>query len=152
VSTNGLERLADELAIRDLANRYVHCIWNDDLDGIVDLFSPDGEIQHRHSGHLSRTAVGRDAVREWLTGTIKLRQAKPITENLLITFTSDVTATGSSFVQDLDWENDYRGTTLVGRYEQEFVKLDGTWKLRVHQAVLYRARRSLVELLPLEAE
>jgi len=36
-----LQALADESAIRDLARRYAHCVWQRDAPGAAALFAPD---------------------------------------------------------------------------------------------------------------
>jgi len=36
-----LRALADESAIRDLARRYAHCVWQGDAEGAAALFAED---------------------------------------------------------------------------------------------------------------
>ncbi len=40
----GLRRLEDLEAIRDLACRYAHHVWQRDVEGVIALFTEDGEM------------------------------------------------------------------------------------------------------------
>jgi ketosteroid isomerase-like protein len=48
MGTTGLEaivrELADAEAIRDLARRYAHFVWQKDIPAAIDLFTEDGEM------------------------------------------------------------------------------------------------------------
>jgi len=39
-----VRELADLEAIRDLARRYAHYVWQNDLDRLVEVFTDDGEM------------------------------------------------------------------------------------------------------------
>jgi len=39
-----LRDLTDKEAIRDLARRYAHCVWQKDVDGAIALFTDDAEM------------------------------------------------------------------------------------------------------------
>jgi len=36
--------LADREAIRELARRYAHCVWQKDVEGAIELFTDDAEM------------------------------------------------------------------------------------------------------------
>ena len=37
-----VRELADKEAIRDLVSRYAHCVWQDDIETMIGLFTDDG--------------------------------------------------------------------------------------------------------------
>jgi hypothetical protein len=41
---DAVRELADLEAIRALAHRYAHCVWQEDAAAAVDLFAEDGEM------------------------------------------------------------------------------------------------------------
>ena len=53
-----LRELLDKEAIRDLARRYAHCVWQKDVDGAIALFTDDAEMNT--GGRLP--IVGREAL------------------------------------------------------------------------------------------
>jgi hypothetical protein len=140
-----LQRLVDDRAIRDLANRYVHHLWREEPRQLAALFAEEGAIRHRGEG-LRKDTVGRAAIEELLTESARSRKPRPMTHNHLIEFDSEDYATGSSFVVALDGMDSY-SLLLVARYDDEYVKRDGGWLFLSRQPSIVKVKPALVDKL-----
>jgi hypothetical protein len=127
----------DELArveIQQLANRYAHYMWLEDVDGYVSLFADDAEIrQYSDPAEIARVIAGKEEIRQMIAASFIYRKPKPLTHSHVVTVVSDTEATGSSFVSALDGTNQYL-EMLIARYDDQYVLLDGAWKFKVRQA------------------
>jgi ketosteroid isomerase-like protein len=125
MSTDALvRRLADLEAIRDLACRYAHCVWQKDVSGAVDLFTEDGEMNTGDRPPI----VGRAALLESYKGMLGEAAFQPFVHNHVIELNGDA-ATGTCYL-DLRAVNDGQSMIGAGYYEDVYVRVDGAWKFR----------------------
>ena len=129
-SETTLRALADREAIRDLANRYAHCVWRKDVDGAVSLFADDGEMD---TG--DRPAIrGRAALRAEYGRMITGPQFHPFGHNHLIELHGD-TASGICY---LDLRATMAGTSMIGSgyYDDRYIRVAGEWKFQSRKLTL----------------
>ena len=123
-----------KVEIQQLANRYAHYMWLEDVDGYVSLFVDDAEIrQYSDPRAIARVIAGKDAIREMIKASFAYRKPKPLTHAHIVNMISDTEATGSSIVSALDGTNQYL-EMLIARYDDHYVLLDGAWKFQLRQA------------------
>lgn len=120
-----VRRLTDLEAIRDLARRYAHCVWQKDAGGAADLFAEDGVMDTGDRPPL----VGRPALRETYTAMFAISSFHPTIHNHVIELASDGapdTATGTCY---LHLEASIDGVDQVGTgfYRDEYVRLNDQW-------------------------
>ena len=122
-----IERIAAELAIRNLLARYCHCYDQARVDEYCDLFVEDGEF------HTPDTvATGRHEIRSKIAeGSRTAAPAQHVTYNSAIQIAPDGRASGQSDFMYVGAEPDGSKTIrIVGRYVDEFVSRDGDWKFQ----------------------
>jgi len=79
-----VRRLADTEAIRDLARRYAHCVWQKDAPGTVALFTEDCVMDTGDRAPIR----GRDALLETYTAVFAADEFHPMVHNHVIEFES----------------------------------------------------------------
>jgi 3-phenylpropionate/cinnamic acid dioxygenase small subunit len=100
---DGLRRLADETAIRNLLARYSECLDNGDIDGFAGLFA-DARIRtdRNPDGY-----VGADGVRAMIGEFVLMYDGRPMTKhvvtNIAIDFDDDSAARVRSSVVVFQW-------------------------------------------------
>ena len=120
-----LQRVADELEIRNLVARYVFAIDDRDLDAVADLFAPDGVFR---SADGVMAARGREAVVEQFKGRYSvLGAANHVTHDHLVTVRSATEATGLVSAHAELWR---KGEMMIAalRYADAYTKVDGAWR------------------------
>jgi len=125
-----LQALIDREAIRDLASRYAHCVWRKDVDGVVQLFAEDGEMDTGDRPPLKGHAALRGEYARMITGP----QFHPFVHNHLIDLHGD-TASGVCY---LDLRATVEGTSMIGSgyYEDRYVRVGGEWKFEARKLTL----------------
>ncbi|MBW2698374.1 MAG: nuclear transport factor 2 family protein, partial [Deltaproteobacteria bacterium] len=119
--------LADREEIRDLARGYAHCVWQNDPEGAVDLFAADGVIdlgdRPRLEGRVAMLAEYRKAFRT--------SAFRPFISQHVIELDGD-RATGTCYV---DLKAVVDGIMMVGwgYYEDEYVRVDGRWRIQTRK-------------------
>lgn len=118
------QQVADLLAreaIRDLPLRYCDCVWRDDIDGIVALFTTAGSFTVLIADTETKVE-GHDALREFYAGAMDL-MPRPYIHNHVVDLVADDIATGRCYLDlrsarnNMDWlgagyyEDAYRATT-----------------------------------------
>ncbi len=128
MSTPGLEatirELADREAIRDLARRYAHCVWRQDVSGAVELFAEDGVMDTGDRPPIR----GRAALLEAYQGMVGGSDLLPFVHNHVIDLHGDH-ASGNCYL-DLRGSQDGRSMIGAGYYDDEYVRVGGEWKFR----------------------
>jgi ketosteroid isomerase-like protein len=134
-----LRRLLDIEAIRDLARRYAHCVWQGDADGAVALFSEDGVMDTGDRAPL----VGRENLRETYLRIFREQGLRPFVHNHVIDLQGD-SATGTCYLDLRAFvEGGYR--TGFGWYEDRYLRTPQGWcfaSRRLHM------QRYVAEIVP----
>lgn len=126
-----LQLVEDELAIRKVITAYSNTQDAHDYDGYVALFAKDGEWA---SGR--NTFKGREAIKTMLVGLYGAPPPGYVNgESFHISFNADVTLSGDKATAVSRHVLFMRGPKgepvpmLSGRYDDEFVREDGKWKI-----------------------
>jgi len=116
-----LQRLLDFEAIRDLARRYAHCVWQGDAAGAVALFTQDGVMDTGDGPPL----IGRESLRQTYTAIFAKQELRPFVHNHVIELRGD-RATGACY---LDLRAVVEGTYMTGQgwYDDRYVRDGGGW-------------------------
>ncbi len=114
--------LTDREAIRELAIRYAECVWQKDAEGAGALFVEDCKVDIGDGQPLS----GREALVTAYTRAFAENAFMPFVSNHLIELAGD-RASGTC---RLDLRATMGGSAMIGagRYEDEYVRLNGKWK------------------------
>ncbi|MFQ5666919.1 MAG: nuclear transport factor 2 family protein [Candidatus Binatia bacterium] len=122
-----MSTLEEKDAIRELMAHYCFRFDNGEFESWLDLFTDDGAFDLGTRGRFT----GRDALRDFLK-TIPLTDGLPMvkhcTMNTVITVNAE-RATGWSYVVVLRG-GDALDINLAGRYEDQLVKVGGTWRFK----------------------
>ncbi len=125
-----IRELEDREAIRDLARRYAHCVWQKDVEGAIDLFTEDGEMDTGEReiirGKKTLLATYRDMVGD--------AQFQPFVHNHVVEIAGNE-ATGTCYL-DLRSTNEGRSMIGSGYYEDCYAREDGAWKFRSRKLIL----------------
>lgn len=117
-----IQRLADLEAIRDLARRYAHCIWQRDAAGAAALFAPDATMDTGDRPPLR----GPEAIRSEYEALFAASELRPMVHNHVIDLDGE-RAAGTCY---LDLTARMEGNEMEGRgfYRDRYVRLGGVWK------------------------
>jgi uncharacterized protein (TIGR02246 family) len=119
-----LRELVDREAIRDLARRYAHCVWRQDVDGAIDLFTEDGVMDTGDRPPIR----GREALLAAYRGMVGGAMLHPFVHNHVIELRGDE-ASGTCY---LDLRATLEGRSMIGSgwYEDEYARVSRAWKFR----------------------
>lgn len=117
--------LADAAAIRDLARRYAHYVWQNDLEALADLFAEDGEMDPRTRPPLRGRAALLEGFRQMLTaGSVFL----PFVQQHVVDLAGD-TASGTCYI-DLRAEVEGKSMIGAGWYADRYVRTAEGWRFQ----------------------
>lgn len=114
-------------AIRDLPLRYCDCVWRDDIDGLVDLFTDDGSFIAIFNG-VETAVTGRDNLREFYANATDF-MPRPFIHNHVVTLNGEGFASGRCYLDlrsarnNMDWLG-------AGYYEDEYMATTSGWKFQ----------------------
>ncbi|MGO9606788.1 MAG: nuclear transport factor 2 family protein [Candidatus Binataceae bacterium] len=121
-----LREVAAREAIRDLSARYCDCIWRNDLDGLVSLFTDGGtfiveglEVEAISRGHARLKKMYEKAI-----GEIDPRL---FIHSAIVDLQGGTRATGRCYVEVFSAKLEMRRIGL-GYYEDEYAKVGDKWK------------------------
>ncbi len=114
--------LVDREAIRDLACRYAHYVWQHDVAAIGDLFTEDGRMDTPDLPPLE----GRQAILDAYTEIFASSELYPYVHNHAIDLDGD-TATGTVYL-DLRTTMDGRPVIGGGYYRDRYRRDEGRWR------------------------
>jgi ketosteroid isomerase-like protein len=127
----GIARLEARLAIEDLNTDFCHYLDHDQIDLLVDLFTPDA-----HYSHGSRVTVGTIQIRELFESRLArgIRTARHMYSGLKVEFASGERASGRSvcmtFARDAAPPIQLATPHLVADFSDEYVRQsDGRWRI-----------------------
>src|ERR1700730_450 len=121
--------LLDREAIRQLPITYSHLVRTRDIDGIVNLFTADGELILSDNIGQGTGAKGSSALRTFYDKSIANTDPWPFIHNHHIVMLGNGRAKGCVYVGLRFGSRGFR-TTTIGVYEDEYEKKDGSWKFR----------------------
>ena len=129
-SEMNVRELADREAIRDLARRYAHHVWRQEVPETIELFTEDGEMDTGNAPVLR----GRQAILEAYQGMLGDSQFHPFVHNHIVELSGDE-ATGTCY---LDLRATQEGRSMIGSgyYEDRYARIDGVWKFRSRKLTL----------------
>jgi ketosteroid isomerase-like protein len=117
--------LVDAEAIRDLARRYAHYVWRNDVTALVALFSDDGEMDPGTRQPLRGRAALLEGFERMLTNGSIFR---PFVQQHVVDLAGDE-ATGACYI---DLRADVDGTSMIGAgwYDDRYVRTPAGWRIR----------------------
>ena len=142
------DRVADELALRDLVSRYADAVSRMDAEALRDLFTPDGEwIVTGHGeprGHDEIVAFLNGLLANWngivhalLSGTVMLDTTDPFR------------ATGRWYISEFGQMQNGDEVLFAGVYHDEYTRDAGGWRFaRRRYNSLYRRAGGTVATTP----
>jgi hypothetical protein len=120
-----LQRVEDQLAIRDLTARYNFAIDNRDLDAVRLLFAPDGSFGSKDG---AMRATGVEAILEQFKSRFSVLGAtNHFAHDHVIWFESSTRARGMLSVHAEVWRKEQPMVTAL-RYDDVYEKIDGLWR------------------------
>jgi len=122
-------------AIRDLPLRYCDCVWRDDIDGIVDLFTADGSFTAVFDGG-EKTFSGAATLREFFTSGLAIAP-RPFIHNHVIDLHDATTASGRCYL-DLYSAKKNMESIGAGYYEDNYVADGERWRFRARRFIALR--------------
>ena len=126
-----VRELSDLEAIRDLARRYAHCVWQKDAAGCAALFIADGEMD---AGMGGRPIIGREAMVKVYTPTFERSDLQPFVHNHVIELDGD-SATGTVYL-DLRATMDGKAMIGSGFYDDRYVRTPEGWRFAARKLTL----------------
>ncbi len=130
-----IRELADREAIRNLPLRYCDCLSQNDLEGLVSLFTEDGSFVAKNFENEVATR-GRGELKKMYENLVSDVHPRPYTHTHLVELRSEDSATGRCYVEmrsakvNMEWLGS-------GYYEDDYTKIRGEWKF---------ASRRLIEI------
>ena len=126
-----VRELKDREMIKELTHQYAHCVRQQDVEGVVNLFAEEGAVE------MGSTVIqGRAALRQFYTETLpKLGNPYDFLHNHVIRLQGE-RATGLCSVEV---RGVHGGKSVIGagHYEDEYVKVGGEWKFQRRKITLY---------------
>ncbi len=117
-----IRALMDREAIRDLACRYAHCVWQRDAPGAADLFTEDAVMDTGDRAVLEGRAVIFEAYRQMFEVSV----FRPFVHNHVLEVDGD-RATGTCYL-DLHATVDDQRMRGFGYYDDVYVRTPDGWK------------------------
>ena len=119
-----VRELADKEAIKELASMYAHCVWQDDIETMIELFSDDGVMDPE----IRPPIKGRAALLESFKDMLEAGDFQPFVHNHVIKLDGD-RASGVAYV-DLRYTAEGKSMIGSGFYTDEYVRIEGNWKFK----------------------
>ena len=135
MATQDLEAMVRELKdremIKELTHQYAHCVRQNDVEGVANLFAQDGAVE------MGPTMVkGRAELRKFYAETLpKLGTPYDFLHNHVIRLQGDH-ATG---VCSVEVRGVHGGKSVIGagHYDDEYLRVGGEWKFQRRKITLY---------------
>ncbi len=121
---SAVRELLDGEAIRDLARRYAHCVWQKDVAGAISLFTDQGEMDFGDRPAIRGRAALTQAYEQAFTHSL----FQPFVHNHVIELNGE-SATGTCYL-DLRASMDGKSMIGSGYYDDEYVRIGEAWKFR----------------------
>jgi SnoaL-like domain len=121
-----VRELADREAIRDLSMRYCDCLYRNDLEGLVSLFTEGGTFIVRGPDNEVMTR-GRAELKKMYEHLVSEVRPRPLVHSHVIELHGGNSATGRCYVELRSAMVDMERVGS-GCYEDEYVKAGEQWK------------------------
>lgn len=117
--------LLDREAIRDLPARYCDCVWRNDIEALVALFTTDGAFVIKTTEGETRVE-GHEALLDFYRVGLK-HQQRPYIHNHVVTLKPRGRASGRCY---LDLRSARHNMELMGagHYADDYRKIRGEWR------------------------
>ena len=126
-----LQELLDREAIRDLPNLYCHCVWQQDVPAIVDLFTEDGWIKMGR-----KPVTGHPALLTLYKKALGDLAPRPFIHNHVIDLKDTENATGTCYVEIRGVQDD-KSVVGAGYYDDVYRKVAGEWKIHSRDVTMH---------------
>jgi hypothetical protein len=114
-------------AIRDLPLRYCDCVWQNNIDGLAELFTEDGSFAAIVKGTETKVS-GRANLADFYKNAISF-MPRPFIHNHVIDMTGADTASGRCYL-DLRSGRNNMDILGAGYYEDEYKATPDGWKFQ----------------------
>jgi ketosteroid isomerase-like protein len=132
-----IRELADLEAIRDLARRYAHYVWQKDAAGAIELFTDDAVMDTGDRPPI----VGREAMLESYAAMFAVSSFRPFIHNHVIELDGD-RATGTCYLDLRAITEEGVAMTGFGFYEDRYERAAGGWKFASRRLELAEYREA----------
>jgi uncharacterized protein (TIGR02246 family) len=122
-----VREVAAREAIRDLSARYCDCIWRNDLDGLVSLFTEDGTFVVEGL-EVEAISHGRAQLRKVYEKAIAEMNPRLFIHSHVVDLLGGNRATGRCYAEVYSAKLGMQRVGL-GYYEDEYAKVGEKWKL-----------------------
>lgn len=119
--SRAVKEMLDREAIRDLASRYAHYVWQRDAGAVGELFTDDGVMETPDLP----TLTGPAGITESYQKIFSDMDLYPYVHNHVIDLDGD-TATGTCYL-DLRSRTDTHHIMAAGYYEDRYRRVEGRW-------------------------
>jgi ketosteroid isomerase-like protein len=126
-----VRELADAEEIRDLARRYAHYVWQNDVEGLIELFTDDGEMDPGVRPPIKGRAALLEGFNQMLLADAQFR---PFIQQHVVELAGD-RAAGFCYI---DLRASVAGTSMIGGgwYEDRYVRTAKGWKFSARKVAL----------------
>lgn len=129
--------LADLEAIRDLARRYAHYVWQKDAAGAIELFTEDAVMDTGDRPPI----VGREAMLESYAAMFEVSSFRPFIHNHVLDLDGD-RATGTCYLDLRAITEEGVAMTGFGFYEDRYERTAKGWKFTSRRLELVEYREA----------
>jgi uncharacterized protein (TIGR02246 family) len=129
-----VRELVDREAIRELAARYCDCLWRNDLDGVVNLFTADGTFVVKGI-EVEAVSRGRAEIKKTHEKALAETTPRIFVHNQIVSLLGGDRATGRCYVEVRDAKTgmDWIG---AGDFQDEYAKVGDEWKFSARHHTL----------------
>ena len=120
-------------------------MWQGDYELYGEQFADDAVVTEIGLG-LDRRIASREALEAMAKDSSTNQKPRLFVHNHVVDLLSEDRAIGYAYVEVLDGLADYE-KQAVGHYKDEYVKLDGTWKLARRDLTFVWARQEFIDRL-----
>jgi uncharacterized protein (TIGR02246 family) len=142
-SRQEIRDLLDREAIRELVIRYCDRVWQNDVEGYIDLFTPDCEVTSSDN-KLTAGARGREQLRAMIVAGMAY-EPRPFLHNHLIDLTGPDTAKGTCY-KEIRVKIEGERYVLAAEYHDVYVRAGDVWRFRSRNFIT-RSKIKITELL-----
>lgn len=129
-----VQEMLDREAIHDLPVRYCHCVWENDIEGIVNLFTQDGSLSVPND-HSLPGAEGWDNLLKMYKQALGDLAPRPFIHNHAVDLKGPDRATGTCCVE-IRVTREGESWIGAGYYDDEYAKVGGEWKFRSRKVTM----------------